>query len=142
MPTAMLYMSFPGNAREALSFYQSVFGGELNLITFGEQVASGVEFPFEAPAEAIVHGTLVGPIVSLSGGDDLSPHPAPFARGSLSMVLELDTVEEVQRLIPELTADGGRVTVPFEQAPWGDYYGQVEDRFTMLWQLAAPTNNG
>ena len=30
------YISFAGNAREAMEFYKDVFGGELTLNTFGE----------------------------------------------------------------------------------------------------------
>jgi PhnB protein len=32
------YLTFNGNAREAMEFYQSVFGGELRISTFGESV--------------------------------------------------------------------------------------------------------
>ena len=41
-----LYVSFPGNAREALEFYHEVFGGELDIITYGEQLDRGAQFPF------------------------------------------------------------------------------------------------
>ena len=37
------YLSFNGNAREAMEFYTSVFGGELNLTPFGDLVHDGVQ---------------------------------------------------------------------------------------------------
>ena len=45
------YISFGGNARQALEFYNGVFGGTLTLSTFGEFGAA------DAPdADKIMHG--------------------------------------------------------------------------------------
>ena len=49
------YLSFRGDARAALEFYQDVFGGTLDLTTFGEY---GVP---DAPADQIMHGQLTMP---------------------------------------------------------------------------------
>ena len=55
MPTTLNpYLSFRDNAREAMNFYQAVFGGELTLSTFGEFQAS--DDPAES--EKIMHGML------------------------------------------------------------------------------------
>ncbi|HCB57579.1 MAG TPA: hypothetical protein DEP82_06515, partial [Arthrobacter bacterium] len=76
MPTTLNpYLGFRDNAREAMTFYQSVFGGDLALSTFGEFHAS------EDPAEAdkIMHGMLTaGNGLVLMGADtpngmDLAP---------------------------------------------------------------------
>ncbi len=32
----VVYLSFAGSAREAMAFYQSVFGGELTINTFAD----------------------------------------------------------------------------------------------------------
>ena len=56
------YLHFPGTARQALTLYQEIFGGELTLNTFGEFGRD------DGPAEAIVHGMLRGP-VSLFAAD-------------------------------------------------------------------------
>jgi len=49
------YLSFRDTAKQAMEFYQSVFGGELTLSTFADFQAS------EDPAEQskIMHGMLV-----------------------------------------------------------------------------------
>ena len=36
------YLNFPGNAREAMEFYQSVFGGKLDVMTFGDYGMEGM----------------------------------------------------------------------------------------------------
>ena len=63
------YLSFPGTARQALTFYQEVFGGELELNTLGD---FGRE---DGPADAIAHGMLQGPVelfASDAGANDPS----------------------------------------------------------------------
>ena len=57
------YLSFAGEAGQAFAFYQSVFGGTLDLTTFGE---FGVP---DAPAEQIMHVTLQHEAFSLMGSD-------------------------------------------------------------------------
>ena len=77
-----LYVSFPGNAREALEFYHGVFGGELKILTYGEQLDQGAQFPFDPPRDAIAHGTLTGPF-TIGGGDDLQNQKDPSIVASL-----------------------------------------------------------
>jgi PhnB protein len=31
--------------------------------------------------------------------------------------------------------------MPFEQAPWGDWYGQVFDRFGVMWAISTATES-
>ena len=69
------YISFRGTARQAMEFYQSVFGGELDLSTFGD---------FRSPGPArkagqIMHGQLDGPDgLTLMGAD--TPRGMEFVR--------------------------------------------------------------
>ncbi|SDL63719.1 PhnB protein [Corynebacterium mycetoides] len=129
------YISFHGNAAEMLRYYQSIFGGELELMTYGDQMVNGAEFPFEAPREAVAHGKLTG-VFNLTGGDDIQDPSGVLDCGAFSFVVEVDSVEEGTRIVGELTADGGAVTMPFQQAPWGDYYGQCEDKYGMAWHIS------
>ena len=128
------YISFPGNAEEMLTFYHSVFGGDLQIQRYDDMDTSG--FPFTPPAGAVAHATLRSDSFSVCGGDDCQPESEPFNRGNLSFLLEPETTDEAERLINALTADGGKVTMPFAQAPWGDFYGQADDKFGMAWQFS------
>ena len=139
MASAVPYISFHGNAAEMMNYYQSVFGGELNVLTYGDQMDNGAQFPFEAPREAVAHATLTGPF-NLAGGDDLQDNSGELNRGDLSFVIEVDTPEEGEEIIAKLTADGGKVTMPFAQAPWGDHYGQLEDKYGMAWHVSTRAN--
>ena len=46
------YLNFPGTTREAMTFYQSVLGGELQISTFGDFGAQGPE------ANGVMHSHL------------------------------------------------------------------------------------
>ncbi|ALV43546.1 MULTISPECIES: VOC family protein [Pseudarthrobacter] len=130
MPTTLNpYLGFRENAREAMTFYQSVFGGDLALSTFGEFHAS------EDPAEAdkIMHGMLTASNGLVLMGAD-TPNGMDLATGSsISVSLSGDDEAELRGYWEKLSADGGTVTVPLEPAPWGDIFGMCTDRFGTAW---------
>jgi PhnB protein len=129
MPILNPYLSFDGNAREAMEFYQSVFGGELNLMTFGDM---GMTEHDGTPIDGsgVMHAQLSGAqgftlmASDHAGGGQVSPN------GNVS--LSGDESEELHGYFDRL-ADGGSVDVPLEKAPWGDEFGQVKDRFGINW---------
>lgn len=98
-----LYVSFPGNAREAIEFYRGVFGGELKILTYGEQLDQSVQFPFDPPRDAVAHRTLTGPF-TISGGDDLQNQKGTLDRGVFGFTADVESVKEGERLIERLTA--------------------------------------
>jgi PhnB protein len=65
MPAPEPYLHFAGTAKDALSFYHGVFGGELVLNTYADFNRDN------GPAGAIAHGILRGP-VSLFAADAAS----------------------------------------------------------------------
>ena len=130
MPTTLNpYLGFRDNAREAMTFYQSVFGGDLAISTFGEFQAS------EDPAEAdkIMHGMLTANNGLVLMGAD-TPNGMDLAQGSsISVSLSGDDESELRGYWDKLSGDGGSVTVPLEPAPWGDIFGMCTDKFGTAW---------
>jgi PhnB protein len=130
MPTVLNpYLSFRDNAREAMNFYQAVFGGELRVSTFGEYQAS------EDPAEAdkIMHGMLTTPQGLVLMGAD-TPNGMEYSQGSaISISLSGEDEAELRGYYDKLSGDGGSVTVPMEQSPWGDIFGMCTDRYGVAW---------
>jgi PhnB protein len=123
------YLSFRDNARDAMTFYQSVFGGDLALSTFGEFQAS------EDPAEAdkIMHGMLTSEKGLVLMGAD-TPNSMDYSPGSsISVSLSGDDEAELRGYYDKLSGDGGSVTVPMEKAPWGDIFGMCTDKFGIAW---------
>jgi PhnB protein len=130
MPTVLNpYISFRDNAREAMNFYQSVFGGELTVSTFGDYQAS------QDPAEAdkVMHAMLTTPQGLVLMGAD-TPNGMEYTPGSsISISLSGDDEAELRGYYDKLSGDGGSVTVPMEKSPWGDIFGMCTDRFGVAW---------
>lgn len=121
------YLNFTGSAREAMTFYQSVFGGELSLGTFGENGAN----QDSADADRIMHGQLDTPHgLVLMGADIPTSVPGTPSNGSIS--LSGDDSEALTRFFQALT-EGGTVTEPLARAPWGDSFGMLVDRYGVDW---------
>lgn len=132
------YISFPGNGREALTYYQSIFGGDLHMESYPD-VAQGEDnpFPFTPPADALAHGLLDADTVKITGGDGIGEKLAKLDNDVYSFMLQFDDVEEARELIAKFTDTGASVAMPFAKAPWGSYYGQVKDKFGILWAFHA-----
>ena len=123
------YISFRDNARDALTFYQSVFGGDLALSTFGDFHAS------DDPAETdkIMHGMLTTEKgLVLMGADP--PNSMDYSPGNnISVSLSGDDEAELRGYYDKLSGNGGTVTVPMDKAPWGDIFGMCTDKFGIAW---------
>jgi PhnB protein len=124
------YLNFRNTTRQAMEFYQSVFGGELAMTTFGEFGAS------DDPAEKdkIMHAQLeAGSAFTLMAAD--TPNSMDYQPGTnLSVSLSGDDEPELRGYWDKLSA-GGTVTMPLDQAPWGDRFGMCVDKFGTSWMV-------
>ena len=131
------YLSFRDNAREAIEFYHSVFGGELTISTFGELQAS------QDPAEAdkVMHSMLVteGGLTLMASDTPSRMEYTPGNNYSVSLSGEDDG--ELRGYWEKLS-DGGTVTMPLEKQMWGDTFGMCTDKFGHDWMvnITAPEN--
>ncbi len=124
------YLSFRDNAREALEFYQSVFGGELTVSTFGEFHAS----PDPAEQDKVMHSMLVSDSGLVLMGAD-TPNSMTYTPGdSVSVSLSGDDDAELRGYWEKLIV-GATVPQPLEKAPWGDSFGMCTDRFGVHWLI-------
>jgi PhnB protein len=121
------YISFKDNARQAMEFYQGVFGGELSLNTFGEYGDPSAPF-----ADGIMHGMLeTADGFTLMGAD--TPPGMEFSPGNtMSVSLSGDDEAALRGWWDELSA-GGQVAVPLEKQVWGDTFGMCTDQFGVTW---------
>ena len=124
------YLSFRDNAREAMEFYQSVFGGELTFSTFGEFQASDDL----AEQEKVMHSLL-----STDGGLVLmasdTPNRMDLTPGSNFSISLSGTDEPELRGYWTMLSDGGAVAMPLGPAPWGDTFGMCSDKFGVNWLI-------
>jgi PhnB protein len=126
------YLSFRDDAREAMGFYHSIFGGELTLSTFGEFQAS------DDPAEQdnVMHSQLETADGLVLMAADTPAHMEYKPQAGVSVSLSGDDEPRLRGYWERLT-DGGMILVPFEPAPWGDTFGMCVDRVGTTWLVNA-----
>ena len=124
------YISFRDNARQAMEFYKSVFGGELNMMSFGDM--PGVQTD---PREKhkVMQAQLNGEdgLVLMGAETPTGMDYSPF-NGSIS--LSGDDDARLRGYWDQLVA-GGTIGVPLEKAPWGDTFGMCTDKFGVGWMV-------
>jgi PhnB protein len=121
------YISFAGNAQDAMEFYKSVFGGTLELRTFGEYGAAGT--PLE---NKIMHGSLETSNGFTLMGADAPPDMEHLPGNNITISLSGDDDAELRGYWEKLSADGV-VQTPLEKQMWGDEFGACSDRFGINW---------
>ncbi len=129
MPSSLNpYLNFRGNAREAMEFYKTVFGGELEMQTFKEYHAS------QDPREdhKIMHAMLIADNGIVVMASDTSNNMEYRTGTNMSMSLSGDNVAELTVYYEKLSA-GGIIGMPLEKAPWGDTFGMFTDKFGVSW---------
>src|SRR4051794_27102352 len=124
------YLTFDGNARQAIEFYKDVFGGELNIMTFGDMGAAEHEGN-TIPTDGVMHAQLTTDQgFTLMASDNPPGVTGQTPNGHLS--LSGDESDLLHGYFDKL-ADGGTVDVPMEKQVWGDEFGQVKDKFGVNW---------
>ena len=125
------YLNFRGQTRDAMTFYQSIFGGEVSSNTFAE-------FAMDVPADEkdnIMHSQLAGGAVEFMAAD-VPSHMAFDGGAGISMSLFGDSGDDAAMSgFFDKLADGGETTAPLNAAPWGDKFGMCTDRFGVRWMV-------
>lgn len=127
------YLKFRDTAADALAFYQKVFGGELQTLTFG--AAGATDDP--ARADLIMHGHLeTADGWTFMACDTAENDPRDFAAPPVDLCIGGDA-EEYDKIAGWFVklAEGGNVFLPLEKQMWGDWYGQLRDRFGVSWMV-------
>ncbi|MGW7404150.1 VOC family protein [Streptomyces sp. NPDC054833] len=123
------YLSFDGDARQAMEFYQEVFGGTLDLNVFGDFGQQDAPF-----ADKIMHGMLETPSGFTLMGADTPPGVERTVGDNFAVSLSGDDDAELRGYWEKLSA-GGSVSVPLEKQMWGDVFGMCTDRFGVPWMV-------
>lgn len=124
------YLNFRDTARDAMDFYQSVFGGELSRSTYAELHAS--DDPSEQ--DKIMHSMLVSERGLVLMAADV-PNAMQYTPGTdFAVSLSGGSEDDAElRGYWEKLSSTGTVTAPLEQAPWGDVFGMCTDKFGINW---------
>ena len=137
MSTLNPYINFPGNTREAMTFYQSCLGGKLDL-----QVVAGSPFEAQCPPAMhhhIFHAELRHNAIVLMASDMQDPTAQPSSPASKpvsNVALSMDCSSEAEiRDLFEKLSEGGHVMHPCQEMFWGALFAAFTDRFGIRWML-------
>jgi PhnB protein len=136
MQLVHFYLNFPGNTAEAFRFYETVFGTKILFQqTFGETTF----MPNVPPnvKDKIMHIQLpITEAVHLMGSDSVEGFGPPLHAGNnFHISIVASDKAEADRVFAAL-ADGGKITMPIANAPWGPYFGMCADRFGTQWMVS------
>jgi len=126
------YLFFVGSCREAMNAYQSVFGGELSIVTAAEMP----DAPEGVPPDAVMHAALV-----LANGGLLMASDDPSAteagpKTGISVSYSAADGDDAARVFEALSKDG-EVQMPLGPTSWSPAFGMCIDRFGIPWMVGA-----
>ena len=129
------HINFNGNAEEAFTFYQSVFGGSFAKIMRFKDLSSP-EFPIpEKEANKIMHIALpIGKNVLM--GNDVPEFLGPTNEheNRSKIAISAESKEEADKLFNGLSASG-QIEMPIGDSPWGSYFGMFRDKYGIEWMV-------
>ncbi len=114
-----------------MEFYRSVFGGALEVTTFGDFPMPGIG---AEEADKVMHSKLTAPGELILMASD-TPESMPLTEGgTITISLGGEDDAELRGYWDKLT-DGATIGMPLEVAPWGDAFGQLTDKFGIAWMV-------
>ena len=122
------YLFFPGNTEDAVSFYQSILGGELAITRRGDVDPTASE----SEKHLVINASLDTGSFTLRASDRTDTSNEVQTRVELSIIGPDEDV--LRRIFDELSA-GGAVKAPLEKMFWGDTFGALIDKFGIGWQV-------
>lgn len=123
------YISFAGNAREALEFYNEIFNGTLTINTFRD--FTGPDAP---EADKVMHGQIETSSGFTIMAADTPPGMNVKPGDNVQVCLSGDDADELRGYWEKLS-EGGTVTTPLEKQMWGDEFGALVDKFGIPWMV-------
>lgn len=131
---AIPYVSFNGDCEEAIRFYHSVIGGELEILRY-KDLPSGEGMPVKKTWE----GKVMHASISFGGGNFLYFSDAweetPVVVGTNCTVhLQVDSEAQAYDFVQKLSG-GGTITMPAGKTFWGSVYGSLVDKYGVSWGI-------
>ena len=132
-PLIQPYLMFGGRCEEALEFYRSALGAQVDmLLRFSESpdpTPPGMLPPgFE---NKVMHASfrIAGNVIMASDGCEVGTQFKGF-----SLSISVATEAEADRYFAALS-DGGQVQMPLTKTFWSPRFGMLTDRFGIAWMV-------
>ncbi|HEF4739488.1 VOC family protein [Burkholderia multivorans] len=128
------YLTFYGQADEALRFYEKALGAKTQFKIYFRDAPPNPEQPISPEmADKVMHANFTIGESSIMCSDG-NCHAADRQHAGYSLSLNPASVDEGKKLFDAL-AEGGEVTMPFQKTFWALGFGMVKDRFGVHWMI-------
>ncbi|HVV26243.1 MAG TPA: VOC family protein [Candidatus Saccharimonadales bacterium] len=124
--TVTPYIYFKGQAREAMEFYKSVFGGTLDVVSYADMPdVEGVD------KDWLMHAALYGGDAHLFASDTTG---ASAKAAKIELALGGDNELRLREIFGKLS-EGGEIKRPIQKEAWGDLFGALQDKYGIEWMV-------
>jgi PhnB protein len=119
-----VFLTFSGNCKKALTFYQTCFGGTLQFETFGQELQGDADMP-------VVSGSLVSDKIVIHGSDLVHDEGRKLGN-SMAIFVPCKNNQARKVLLEKLASDKQKLFVPNKDE---QKLIEVTDAFDVRWVL-------
>ena len=130
------YIFYNGRCEEALNYYKSVLGGSYEIMRVSDTPPQVQEHMPGASPNQVMHASFSADGLSFLCSDGREQGPIDPDAGNISLAITANDAAHGERLCTAL-AEGGKVTMPYDDAFWGGKFGMIVDRFGIEWMITA-----
>ncbi len=129
------YLFYDGSCEEALNFYKTILGGEIDGISRWSEMPADSGGPPVTPetSNRVMHANFKSGAVSFMASD--ATPGKKYGEGPISLSLAVDDVTEAKRIFDGL-AQGGAVEMAMQEVFWGGTFGMLTDKFGIDWMIS------
>jgi PhnB protein len=130
------YFVFNGETKEAVELYAKVFRTKnVTISTFGEMPEDPAHPIPESAKDLVMHALIELEDGKMMFSDTFPGSPQVTIGDNITIAYMSNNEEEIRSIFAGL-AEGGKVTMDLQRTFWSKCYGQVTDKFGVLWQLS------
>lgn len=129
-----VYLTFSGNAKEAMTFYRDILGGKLEIMKVSDTPAKD-RCP-EGMQDQVMHSSLTNGNLVLFATDMVAGDKLTEGNG-MSLSLTCSTDDDIKTIYNKLS-EGGVQIHPVKKEFWGGMFGVLKDKFGKVWMLNCP----
>ena len=126
------YINLAGTAEEAMTFYQSVFGGEIEITRWSDMPPNPHMPVSDEWQSKVMHGALtVDDAMTVYAADSVMEDEDKYAN-NVFIHVEFDSEDDLRSAFEQMS-DGGRVNMPVDRMFWGAVHGDLVDKYGVGW---------
>jgi len=130
------YLNFDGQAKEAMTFYKEILGGEFEGgINYFDEIP-GIDLFTESEKKRVMHVTLkISDEVKIMASDTIPSMGQKLIIGNNNYISLMPNSKEEGKKYFEGLSVGGEIEMPFEKVFWGSYFGSLKDKYGNSWMV-------